>query len=1032
MKRIKIFYVFVFVLTILFNSNLTMAEDKKVDVCHKTESSTNPWGVISINENGWGHGHEGHEDDFLYTGGGDVTDKDAWCMSNAPTSPTPKSTLVATKIVCEDEADLPNWGEGDANINSDTAGNFLASHPNCTEAPRWAFEWIESSSQPSPSDDDAVSLAGWTSFTSSDDTIPVGKMIWVREQFDTDYIGFTGANTDQDISAELYCDSDVLHYDNLEWVNTQGDTTHYCVAFNVLKEKPAEPEQCNIISDTTNITQYDTTAVETWVHPNWISSITDSLAKWIWPTYKISYPDQDEKETFTKMFTVGGDVTSAEMQIAGDNLFYVEINGVEVEELDRLYDGYISDDNFSSLTGPVDVKDYLVDGLNTIKITVKNISMPGGTQETNPAGLLYNLEIKVHGSCSAIEEEPSCSEGQHFDVDANSCVDDEEPVICDPQINLLENGDFENPDISTGSYSIVPDINIDAGSVLGWLVSWMGEPTSGTLGLEIQDHIAGDPYLNNQYAELDGDHPVKIWQDVTTIPGKEYKLEFAYSPREGRDAKDNEITLNIGDNLLSKVLSAVGLSSGTSWIPYTETFIATDDTTKIEFADTSTDTSFGGYLDAVGLYCQGDPEHEDPIGSIQITKYVCPTGTTVVRSANGVNGQVPAGCTLQSGATFGYVHGEATNPDGPWPELDASYAGNFDGEGVTGTNGILMFNNLPATGRYSIVETNSNGIMLSDNDILGLYCEGDGDTSDKNDNHELTFVLENGIAHCVAYNKVSVVPVNGTWSDWTPATSECGEGTFIQERTCQGASNGGTCLADEYGTATSREVQRETCTSRPVDGTWSDWTPATSECGEGTFTQERTCQGASNGGTCDGSENGTIQTRQQQRELCVPEPRDLCSNITGIQTEIPRGKILRDGKCISRQSYGGSIPNGGAGEGQVLGAETSCGIYVDKYLRKGYANDVEAVKKVQKFLNEYMSAGLTEDGFFGDKTETALKAFQLKQADKILTPWNIEAPTGIFYLTTQTEVNNIMCPDLKLPIPSSLIPFSLNSLVPRA
>jgi peptidoglycan hydrolase-like protein with peptidoglycan-binding domain len=122
----------------------------------------------------------------------------------------------------------------------------------------------------------------------------------------------------------------------------------------------------------------------------------------------------------------------------------------------------------------------------------------------------------------------------------------------------------------------------------------------------------------------------------------------------------------------------------------------------------------------------------------------------------------------------------------------------------------------------------------------------------------------------------------------------------------------------------------------------------------------------------------------------------------------------------------------GASTGEVLGAETTCGIYVDKYLKKGLkSNDKVAVGKVQKFLNDYMTSGLVLDSIFGPKTEAALKAFQTKHADKILTPWKLTAPTGIFYLTTQTEVNNIMCPALALPIPSQLIPFSLNPLAPK-
>ncbi len=120
-------------------------------------------------------------------------------------------------------------------------------------------------------------------------------------------------------------------------------------------------------------------------------------------------------------------------------------------------------------------------------------------------------------------------------------------------------------------------------------------------------------------------------------------------------------------------------------------------------------------------------------------------------------------------------------------------------------------------------------------------------------------------------------------------------------------------------------------------------------------------------------------------------------------------------------------------EGRVLGATTSCGIYVDKYLRRGYDNDVESVKRVQKFLNDHMKAGLTEDGFYGLKTEQAVKEFQRQNASTVLAPWNISDPTGIFYITTQLAVNNTICPDLKLsnPNPENLISFSKNNLTPK-
>lgn len=117
-----------------------------------------------------------------------------------------------------------------------------------------------------------------------------------------------------------------------------------------------------------------------------------------------------------------------------------------------------------------------------------------------------------------------------------------------------------------------------------------------------------------------------------------------------------------------------------------------------------------------------------------------------------------------------------------------------------------------------------------------------------------------------------------------------------------------------------------------------------------------------------------------------------------------------------------------APQGQVLGASTSCGLNFTKSLRRGFKNDTESVKKLQQFLNEHISAGLTESGVFDSATENALKAFQLKYASTILTPWGLTAATGVLHTTTRTQINNLMCPDLKLPIPTQLIPMTRKDL----
>ena len=675
-------------------------------------------------------------------------------------------------------------------------------------------------------------------------------------------------------------------------------------------------------------------------------------------------------------------------------------------------------------------------------------------------------------------------------------------VACDPNINLIANGDFEQPALASGTWDIIPATN----SLLQWLVDWVGAPIDGRLGLEIQNNVAGSSFTGSQHAELDGDHPVKIWQNIPTGIGQKYNLNFAYSPRPSRDLADNEITVKIDDTISGSPISADGTSnSNTVWTPEARSFVATNSTTKIEFVDTGTDTSYGGYLDNISLTCQPTPppsvvtisatkivcdnesdlpnwgagghtidantainyvtasegkchlqsgwnfewgdqnapdggsttigpvsgyttfgptdvngvattqipltnineihlreilqdgyipftgqnttqnisaefycandalnydnwdfirnpqasatyncvafnalkKQEIPKGSIEITKYVCPANTTVVRSLNGVGKSVPESCVLESDANFGYVHGEQTDAYSPYPELSASLI-----PGGSTSNGVLTINNLPTNGRYLIEETNKDNVRLSDGDILGLYCEGDGDTSDNNDNQELTFVHENQISKCVAYNKAPV----------TPLTDLCPNIEGVQATVPEG-----------------KEINSD--------------------------------------GMC-------VDT------IVTPPTTDLCPNIEGVQATVPEGyQINSDHQCvlINTNTNGGGGGNGGHPPinppvvGRVLGASTeknSCGIYLNKYIKYGSKNnDPVEVKKLQEFLNEYLGLKLVVNGIYDLDTYNAVKSFQIKHAKDILNPWNLKKGTGYVYKTTKRWINLIKCSDLDIPMP---------------
>ncbi len=125
------------------------------------------------------------------------------------------------------------------------------------------------------------------------------------------------------------------------------------------------------------------------------------------------------------------------------------------------------------------------------------------------------------------------------------------------------------------------------------------------------------------------------------------------------------------------------------------------------------------------------------------------------------------------------------------------------------------------------------------------------------------------------------------------------------------------------------------------------------------------------------------------------------------------------------------VGSGGNGPiGSVLGASTTlpelpagCSALLHSFMRQGRrANDAQEVKTLQTFLNEQMAAGLPVTGSFGPSTHAAVKAFQSKHAEQILSPWNLSAPTGFVYLTTQRWINLIHCSTLNLPVPA-LVPF---------
>lgn len=92
--------------------------------------------------------------------------------------------------------------------------------------------------------------------------------------------------------------------------------------------------------------------------------------------------------------------------------------------------------------------------------------------------------------------------------------------------------------------------------------------------------------------------------------------------------------------------------------------------------------------------------------------------------------------------------------------------------------------------------------------------------------------------------------------------------------------------------------------------------------------------------------------------------------------------------------------------------------------------DVDNIKKIQTFLNTHEHAGLTVDGVYTQIVKDAVKKFQSKYTEEILSPWGHRTPTGVVFTTTAAKMNAIHCTtSLTCPVFTSY--FRLNESGPE-
>ena len=169
------------------------------------------------------------------------------------------ATVVAEKIICTDETQLPNYAsdfQSAPDITANTAANWVANNASCRLVPGWEFEYTDD--QSADPGDTFTGKAGspWTSFGPTDtngktevqinlDTL-TNQKVWFREVLKGGFIPFTHGQNNQtnvdDVSAEMYCDTDVKNFDNRDFIEGMEDgKTYYCVAWNSPEPEVEDP-----------------------------------------------------------------------------------------------------------------------------------------------------------------------------------------------------------------------------------------------------------------------------------------------------------------------------------------------------------------------------------------------------------------------------------------------------------------------------------------------------------------------------------------------------------------------------------------------------------------------------------------------------------------------------------------------------------------------------------------------------------------------------------------------------------------------
>jgi uncharacterized delta-60 repeat protein len=228
----------------------------------------------------------------------------------------------------------------------------------------------------------------------------------------------------------------------------------------------------------------------------------------------------------------------------------------------------------------------------------------------------------------------------------------------------------------------------------------------------------------------------------------------------------------------------------------------------------------------------------------------------------------------------------------------------------------------------------------------------------------------------------STTPTIQTPTDGTPITGSTSPNTQITITT----TNGSTC------TTTSDATGAYTCDlfPQPVNGETVTVT-ATDEAGNTSQSITTISLGSQSGPSSGGSYSTYVWNGVVINNNNNTSPTSTTNTITTPTTTTPTTTPLN--------TFISPLDNK---------TQLTCNPFRNYLKLNSKTNNIDEVKLWQAFLNKYNNESLPITGYYGPLTSNAIKRFQLKYKDEILTPWNLTNPTGYTYKTTRAKGNSLL------------------------